>query len=60
VCEMHGAGLVSTLAASAVVRHWKAVYWETRTHRVRREARCRIPGAARRNLEECSWVTQLT
>jgi len=28
--------------------------------RVRREARCRIPGAARRNLEECSWVTQLT
>jgi len=37
-----------------------AVYSETGTHGVRREARCRIPGAARRNSEECSWVTQLT
>jgi hypothetical protein len=27
---------------------------------VRREARCRIPFAERRNLEGCSWVTQLT
>ena len=38
---MHGAGLVSTLAASAVVRHWKAVYWETRTHRLGRGGRKR-------------------
>jgi len=41
VCEMHGAGLVSTPAASAVVKHWKAVYWETRTHRLGRGGRKR-------------------
>jgi hypothetical protein len=30
------------------------------THGVRREALCRIPGAARKNLEERSWVNRLT
>ena len=40
--------------------HWKAQCGETRMLRVRREARCRIPGATRKNLEDCSWVTQLT
>jgi len=38
---MHGTELVSTLAALAVVRHWKAVYWETRTHRLGRGGRKR-------------------
>jgi hypothetical protein len=50
----------STPTASTMVRHWRAYCAERCIVRVRREARCRIPGAARRNLEECSWVTQLT
>ena len=40
--------------------HWKAQCGETRMLRVRREAHCRIPGVTRKNLEDCSWVTQLT
>ncbi len=34
----------------------RAVCQETGKHGVRREALCRIPGTARKNLEERSWV----
>jgi hypothetical protein len=38
---------------------WRAVCYESSLHGVRREARCDIPAAGRRNEERDSWVTSL-